>query len=271
MTWSEYFRIPAINWSLLKVMAESPKHFRHAQDNPTDQTDAQAIGCYVHTATLEPDRVAEEYAIWEGRRAGKSWKAFIAANAGKTILRADDLLEADQMVAALRAHPEAAELLNAQDNVIEQALEWHDPDTGLRCKCRPDIRNKRRKSVIDLKTAKSANVERFVHDVKRYQYHGQLAFYAEGIERAEGWAPEAHTLIVVEKSAPYDVAVFPVGTGALDVGRSDFRAYLDRLKECTEANNWPGRHPKPVELNETNLPPWLFGGGVPEFAFESEM
>lgn len=267
MTWPEYFAIPAINWSLLKVMAESPKHFRHAQENPSEQTDAQAIGCYVHTATLEPERVAEEYAVYEGRRQGAVWDAFVAAAGDKTVLRAADLIEAEQMANALRAHVDVAALLADPDTVVEEVVMWHDAESGVDCKGRPDIRNRRLGIIADLKTAKSTDLRRFGHDIVRYQYHGQLAYYAEGIKQAEGWEPSQHLLIVVEKSAPYDVAIMPMAATAIEVGRADFRIFLDRLKKCTESGLWPGRHPKPVTLDETNLPPWLFGGGAPEISF----
>lgn len=271
MTWASYFALPAMNWSRLKVLDESPKHFRHAEQNPTPQTEAQALGCYVHTATLQPDQVSAEYAIWTGgRRQGAAWDTFCAENADKAILREQDIAEAAGMIAALRAHPYVVALLADSDTVIEDVVTWLD-ESGTDCKGRPDIRNRRRKLIADVKTAKSAEVGRFGHDVTRYKYHGQLAFYADGIAAAEGWTSEEHVLIVVEKIAPYDVAIFPVGADAIAAGREKYRELLTLYRECVESGNWPGRYPEPVTLDATNLPPWMFGGGVPDFAFESEV
>ena len=272
MTWLEYFALPAMNWSRLQVLDESPKHFRHALQNEREDSDTLAIGRYVHTATLEPERIGTDFAIWDGaRRSGVDWKAFAAANADKTILRAADLKEANAMAAAVRAHPDVAALLSDHSTVVESTIQWFDAESTTPCKGRPDIRNKRRRILADLKTSKSTDLRRFVNDVVRYKYPGQAAFYAEGIAQAEGWTPTDHILIVVEKAAPYDVAIFPMDADTIEIGRSQFRALLTKLRECTDSGNWPGRHPKPVELNASNLPPWFYGGGVPEFAFESEM
>lgn len=272
MTWLEYFALPAMNWTRLQRLDDSPKHFRHAIQNERADTDTLAIGRYVHTATMEPERIEEDFAIWDGaRRSGADWKAFAAANVDKTILRAADLAEADAMAAEVRAHPYVAELLADPETVVEDTIRWLDVESATPCKGRPDIRNKRRRIVADLKTSKSTDLRRFANDVVRYKYPGQLAFYGEGIAQAEGWAPAEHVLIVVEKAAPYDVAIFPMDADTIQIGREQFRGLLTKFCECTESGRWPGRHPDPVELNASNIPPWFYGGGIPEFAFESEM
>src|SRR5574341_903199 len=73
MTREEYDRIDAVNWTTLKAMRASPKHYRYAAEHATEDTAAMRDGRAVHTAVLEPDRFPLDYAIWAGeRRAGKS-------------------------------------------------------------------------------------------------------------------------------------------------------------------------------------------------------
>jgi len=267
MTWSSYFTLDALNFSRLKHMDDSPKHYKYALDHPEPETDAMVIGRYVHAAVFEPDTLDQEFAIWTGaRRAGKDWDTFKAEAADRSILRASDLIDATAMVAAVRAHPDVRALLDAPGALFEHTLTWTDEATGLRCKARPDLLVPR--ILADLKTTRSIDVRRFGHDVARFQYHAQLAHYSAGVEAVYGWKPEKHILIVVEKSPPYDVAVFPVEADAILTGASKLREWLDTVAACQESGEWPGRYPNPIPLGAANLPPWIFGGGVSEFAFE---
>lgn len=268
MTWEAYFAHPGINFTRLKLLDQSPLHFRHAERT---ETASLAIGRYVHAAILDPTSIERDFAIWKGeRRSGKVWEAFAAENADKTILREKDLSEHDQIIRAVRSNPDVADLLADPDTRTEVSLTWTDGETGLVCKARPDIINPRRRLLADLKTTRSTDVRLFGHDIARYSYHAQLAHYSDGVCNALGWRPEQHILIAVEKSAPYDVGVFPFGADALEVGDDKVHTLLALLKECLDTDTWPGRHPKPVALDASNLPPWIFGGGIPEFAFVEE-
>jgi exodeoxyribonuclease VIII len=151
---------------------------------------------------------------------------------------------------------------------MERILTWTDEATGIRCKCRPDLFDPASRLVLDLKTTRSVDIRRFGHDVARYQYHGQVAHYSAGITAALGWTPEQHILIAVESAPPHDVATFPLDADTLRTGAEKVAALLAQLAECRATNTWPGRYPIPIPLGPANLPPWIFGGGIPEFAFE---
>lgn len=268
-TWRTYFEIDALNWSRLKVMDESPKHYQHALTHPRADTTALACGRYVHTAVFQPELVAEDFAIWTGeRRAGKVWDAFAEEHADKTILRAVDLPEYDDMIEAVRSDPWVADLLSDDATESEAILTW--TGDGRAQKARPDAMNQRRRLVADLKTTRSLDIRRFGHDIARYGYHGQLAHYSTGIDASRGWKPEHHVLIAVESAAPYDVAILPIHPDAIAVGAEKRTELLAKLAECEQTGRWPGRYPEPVTLDGSNLPPWIFGGGIPEFAFVEE-
>lgn len=268
-TWRTYFEIEALNWSRLKVMDESPRHYKHALTHPRQDTPSLALGRYVHTAAFQPDQIEEDFAIWKGGvRNGKVWDAFAEQNADKTILRAVDLPEFNDMIEAVRSHPWVAALLADDATEAEAILTW--TADGRAQKARTDVMNQRRRLVADLKTTQSIDIRRFGHDIARFGYLGQLAHYSTGIEAARGWAPVEHVLIAVEKAPPHDVAIFPVHADAIAVGAEKRAELLAKLAECERQNRWPGRHPEPVTLDGSNLPPWIFGGGIPEFAFVEE-
>lgn len=267
MTWSDYFTIPRLSFSALKHMNESPLHYQCARENPPADTDSLVLGRYVHTAILQPDLLSVDYAVFDGRRSGKAWTAFQRENAGKTILRRSDLNEAEDMIRSVRAHPEVRRLLSDPSAEIERPIFWTDAATGIACKGRPDYVSRPARVIMDLKTSRSIDARRFGHDIARYLYHAQLAWYADGIDASEGWAPERFLLVAVEKSAPYDVAVFELSEDAITVGRELAQSLILRLKECMDADHWPGRYPERFRLDASNLPPWMFGGGIPEIAF----
>ena len=264
--WRTYFEIDALNWSRLKVMDESALAYKHALTHPRKDTPALDLGRYVHTAVFQPELVAEDFAIWTGdRRAGKVWDAFAEENADKTILRAVDLPDFSDMIEAVRSHPWVADLLSDDATEAEAILTW--TGDGRAQKARPDVMNQRRRLVADLKTTQSIDIRRFGHDIARFSYLGQLAHYSAGIEAARAWAPAEHVLIAVEKAAPYDIAIFQLDADAIAVGAEKRAELLATLAECEQTGRWPGRHPEPVTLDGSNLPPWIFGGGIPEFAF----
>ena len=76
----DYEKIKAINWSALKHLAASPKMYRYRLDNPEPPKVAYTLGSAVHTLVLEAEKFVSRFAVYDGRRAGKEWEAWQAAN-----------------------------------------------------------------------------------------------------------------------------------------------------------------------------------------------
>ena len=256
LPWSAYLAHPGINWSRLKHMLDSAAHYRYHANNPTPETAQKALGRYVHAAVLDPEHLADDFAIWDGDRRGNAYKDFAAAHADKTIMRAADLDDANGMIEAIRAHPDVRHLLDGA--TCEHTIEWTDPTTGLLCKARPDLING--PILADLKTTRSTDIRRFGSDIARFVYHGQMAHYAHGIEVLTGKAPEQVVLIAVESGPPYDIGVFEFDPAPLKLGLELRDGLLFTLKQCIETDTWPGRHTGRVLLDQSNLPDWVFGG-----------
>jgi hypothetical protein len=139
MSFADYLSIPAVNWSSLKKLAISPLHYLHHIDSPpTPATDAMIIGSATHKAVLEPEDFGSEYTVWTGaRRAGKEWDAFCAANAGKEILREQDVDRVQALALSVQRHPGCARYLDGP-GVNELTIRWNDLPTGIACKGRAD-------------------------------------------------------------------------------------------------------------------------------------
>ncbi len=250
----DYFSIDAVNWSSLKLLRQSAMAYRYGLTHQRDDSIALAMGRLVHSLVFEPETFGRTYAIWEGdRRTGDKWEAFKEANQGKTIFKAKEIDEATAMADAVRLHPLVAPYL--EDGQFEQPLLWTDAATGLKCKARPDWLVPGRRTLLDLKTTVTIEGRRFGNAAARYGYHCQLAHYAAGVEAALGWKPEQIKLVAVEKTAPYDVAIFNLVEADLYAGQAEVAELLAKLQAYRAADSWPGRY---VEEQALQLPAWVF-------------
>ena len=91
-----------ISASGLKLMRKSPKHFKASQDDATDEEESNALvfGSLFHCVTLEPEKIASEYAVMpkgidkrtkEGKALFADWHA---DNLSKTIVTQEMLDDA---------------------------------------------------------------------------------------------------------------------------------------------------------------------------------
>jgi hypothetical protein len=254
LTFAEYVAAPGVNWSTLKEARKSLAHYRAACETTRADSAAMLMGRAAHTAVLEPDRFPLEYGVYTGgRRAGKDWEAFADANEGRTILKADEYGTALAIRDAVHAHPLARKLL-ARKGVAEATLRWTDPGTGLPCKARPDWLTAR--ALVDLKTTRDGDLWAFARTATKLGYHGQLAYYGEGVLQALGRKLQATYIIVAEQQPPFDVAVLKVPADVLDLGRELCRDLLTDVAEGYRTKKWPGRYPS---LQTLELPEWAYG------------
>lgn len=260
---SEYLQIDALNWSKLKEMRRSALHFHHAEQATVEDNSRLAMGRAVHTAVLEPFRFVDTYAVFSGaRRQGKAWEAFEAENAGKTILKVDEVQTAMNAAAAVRRHPLAGRLLHA--GKAEQSITWTDPKTGIACKARPDWIDVDSRSLLDLKTTGDIAMRRFGTIAARFGYHCQIAWYVRGL-RENGIEIEQARIVAVEYDAPFDVGVFAVDDDLLFAADEEVSQLLGRVKWCRDNKAWDGNYTSEVPLE---LPAWWYGEDEAELGIE---
>jgi hypothetical protein len=245
MSYADYGSIKALNWSLLRELAVSPLQFAWRRENPQPETAAMVLGRATHTAVLEPDRFPLEYVVFTGaRRAGKDWEAFDAANADKTILKADEYETCLRIRDAVRGNRDAMRLIETCAH--EVSVEWERD--GVKCKGRMDLVTPG--VICDLKTTKQ--LDRFGATVARFLDHAQMAWYGGAFS-----APQSIYIIAAQSVPPHDVVVYSLPQDVIDSGR----AVVDRLfrlyQECTASGEWPGLGADGVR--ELVLPPWASG------------
>lgn len=252
LAFAAYQAMPGINWSTLKELEKSERHYLWRRQHPLEDTARLAFGRLVHTAVLEREHLPNDYAAFEGDKRTKAWREFREANAGRTCVSAAEMDAALDMAEAVRSHPLAGRLIaNCR---AEVSLTWTDKATGIACKARLDALTPR--TIVELKTVTSADPWEFGRVCARLGYHKQLAFQRRGVRAVLKRKHPAVRIIAVEIEPPYDVVVFRPDEDALwaaDETIGDLLVMAERLRHKREPR---GRSEKLVPLH---LPPWAYG------------
>jgi exodeoxyribonuclease VIII len=233
----EYNAIDAIRFSRLKRMSVSALEY---QRNARHDSAAMGLGRAAHSRILAPEQYSASVAVKpDGMSfATKDGKAWRAAHEGRDIVSADMAAAVERMAEAVERCPEAAALL-ADAAEIETPHVWPDADTGLICKCKPDLVTAAG-VVVDLKTAADVTPRGFARQCASLYYHAQLAFYMRGTAAAGKRSADHAYLIAVQSVEPFDCAVYRLGPSELVVGEALCRKWLAMVKSCADENVWPG-------------------------------
>ena len=257
LTLAQYRACKGMNWSALKHYGHSPAHYRAYTLAPPKQTEDMLTGSALHALVLEGEEVfAERYAVAPAgidrrKKEGKeAWAAFLEEHGDKEHLSAEQDGAIRAMAAAIAAHPAAARLL-ARCREREKSIFWEDPATGILCKGRLDGYDPAAGLVLDLKTARDASPRGFGKAAADLAYHGQAAFYLNGL--AAGGADARFVFVAVEKTPPFAVALYHIDGDELAAGRQLAARYLDLHAQCVATNDWPGYAP---DVQSLALPKW---------------
>lgn len=180
--------------------------------------------------------------------------------AGEVPLLAATHAELVAMVAALREHPVAAELLDPEHMLAEQSVFWRDDQTGIWRRARLDAVSRPDATgppyVVDYKTARSGDLDSISRALHNYGYAMQADWYLDAGLAGGLTVPEAQFLLIVQEiDPPYVVSVVEPDGPALHIGRQRNRQAIDIYQACTEAGRWPGHVPD-RDIPLVALPGW---------------
>ncbi len=230
-------------WSLLQ---SCPAKVRYDMNNRRPSSPALVLGSAFHTATLEPEKLDEEFAVKPTEIDGKSSRTNHYKEAFEIMQKNEPdkqwLAPADydlalEMAGSALDNPILKHYMADIDKVVE-GTGFFEME-GAKCKVRPDLYNSETGMVLDLKTTIDASPEEFTYSVRKYGYLFQAAFYMTGL-RAMGERPKQFVFLVVEKSAPYATACYTLDNA--DIEREVPRV-LEACKiygECLRTDVWPG-------------------------------
>lgn len=160
--------------------------------------------------------------------------------AGAAPLLSKDVAKAKQMAEAVRRHPLARALFDA-DGQAELSGYWHDAETGVRLRFRTDWLCELGGRIIgvDYKTSTSAHPGHFADAAGKYGYHMQDAWYRDGLAATEITDDADFLFIVQSKTPPHLVSVARIKPHHVELGRRRNRRAINLYAECAADETWP--------------------------------
>jgi exodeoxyribonuclease VIII len=241
ITEKEYRSLPHLNASKFKAFYKSPMHFKH-QEQP-EESEEMRIGTAVHTLLLEPNNFHNTVAyapLGLDRRKTEDkirYNDFIEASAGKMVLKGESRAIVEGCVNAISNHPTAVQIMSKCDN--EQVI-VADLVEGVTCKGKLDLICVQSGILADIKTTgKSADHTSFSYAMQDSLYWLQAGFYAL-LAEAHYQKEFKFSFIVVEKEAPYGVAVHAMAPELLKQCKDKVRLLLTEYSHCKTHDAWRG-------------------------------
>lgn len=239
---SDYHAAPGLSKSALDLIEESPKFYQYRLKNPEDLKEALIFGSGYHSVIMEDEPLDSLIYVTKTQP-----KEPTLDELGRAPLSEKNVAKIKAMQAAFMRDRLAPKLL--QNALIEVSFFWTDKDTGILCKCKPDIWLLEKLLLIDLKTCADTGKGPFKRAVKDCRYHVQGAFFIDGIAQSlrqagidvQGHEPTQFALAAQEKSEPFDIGFHQLGPRSLVTGEIQYRRNLETYAECVRTGNWPGK------------------------------
>lgn len=269
---SQYFALPFLSQSRLKMLAVSPAHYRASLTEPEETTAAMRRGSALHASTLEPERFAAVYAEPE-QCAAETAKKTRCKNGGTVrqdgkwycgthwpVGRFDKIETLPEgewtkmlgMGESLRRHWWIRRMLD-QSTDKELTLVWDDPGTGIRCKARLDLVVSHWQLIGDVKSTQDASPEDFGWTVHNFRYHCQAAFYLDGA-KACGLPVSKFAFAAVECERPHVAEAYQLDKADIELGRQQNARLMRKLAECRQSNKWPAYSSDGEQIHELRMP-----------------
>ena len=244
---------PGLRWSSLSKILTSP--LAYIAQRPYESA-SLSLGTLVHTIVFGE---ADSIVVYDGERRGKAWQEFKATYAGKTIATQKEYDRAKVIAQAVL--PTATEY---DWDHVEEELSWSRD--GVQCGGRPDLwahcDGNGRALLLDLKTTRALDWRSLESSIQRYHYHGQLAWYADGIKRMHGVDVERWDILWVSTGYVPEPCWTTLDPHAMQAGRALIDQAFAAYQECVASGEWPGMYPDlPDGLpRQIGLPVWASDG-----------
>jgi len=234
----DYFAFEAASNSGLKLIRQSPAHFKYREETAHDSR-AKEIGSAIHCALLEPDRFASYYLVAESDdRVKAEYKGLAKDVGGHRVLTRPEHRRIIGMQNAAYANGRFKRIM-AQPGRNELSVFSVDPETGVPIKCRFD-RKGDGFSAFDLKKCQDARGSEFTKAITNYGYYMGVAWYQHVWKCETGEDIKDFPLVAIEEKSPHGVVLHDLDEIALILGRKHYREALDQYARCMDSGIWPG-------------------------------
>lgn len=245
-----YHQHHALSSTQARQILESPARYKWALTQPSRTSDAFDVGSAVHskilgagaTAVAYPDEHLTPAGAISTKAATVAWADEQRAN-GLIPVAPSAIRQIDAMAEAVLAHDEARALLEQPGNP-EVSVFAHDHETRIDLRARfdylPDLDTATDPIAVDVKTTRDkATARDFARSISTYRYDVQQGHYLDTLTQATGRDDIRFRYIVVEKTAPYFVAVHQLDDLYADIGIDAAREARRTLRQCLDTDRWP--------------------------------
>lgn len=240
----EYFNNAALNFTTIKELLKSPKHFWDAMQNPKEKTKAMELGSTIHCAILEPDKFAADYVAEPGLdKRTKAYKEWAEANEGKVFYNHNELLDIMDAVCQAEQYCEALQLIKENKTINEEAFFYGWKDLDLKCKV--DAYCPEKKMLIDIKTTTEVQPDKFNKIIFERAYHLQMAHYVQCLEANDKPVDEVR-IVAIGTASPSDVVEFVIPNEVLERAERELLELYSRASYVRQFDVHCGYATKPV-------------------------
>lgn len=167
---------------------------------------------------------------------------FESENIGKYIIpdKGKQSFEAiEHMLTSCYSDPTIKKLIEGME--YQLSLFWTDEQTGLNLKTRPDICQRKKNVVVNLKTANDGSPKKFTRDLVDYDYPLQACVEISGC-LATGLMSQVDNYfwLVVEKEAPYNATIYEFDKADIALCMDAYDYLLHKIAKAKEENVYPG-------------------------------
>lgn len=222
------------------------RQFATMPPGESEQSDSMRLGSLVHSMiengghpsssfAIVPDEFTTASGTLSKSKAAVKWISENAMNC-ETVATESELLKATTIYQELALLLYEMPLERA---IHEQSIYWDDSETGLLCKCRPDILIIGPDEVlcIDIKTTKASDPHAFTLACETYGYHMQQAHYEAGIVAAYE-KPVTWLFAVCETVEPYAAAFYQIDNEQSEAARVQWRCVLTDYANAKRDNDF---------------------------------
>lgn len=144
-----------------------------------------------------------------------------------------------KMVDSCERDPTIQKLLSGVE--FQLSLFWTDEITGLNLKTRPDVCQRKRNVIVNLKTCIDGSPESFSRELARYEYPIQAAIEIKGC-LATGLMDtvDFYYWLVVEKEPPFNATLYAFDQKDQEWVFDELGYTLGRMRIAKERNVYPG-------------------------------
>ena len=229
-------------WSLLQ---SCPEKVRYDMNNRKPSSPTLVLGSAFHTATLEPEKLDEEFAVKPTEIDGKSSRTNHYKEAFEMMQKNEPdkqwLAPADydlalEMAGSALDNPILKHYMADIDKVVE-GTGFFEME-GAKCKVRPDLYIPGAGVVIDLKSTQDASPKGFTKSVRQFGYLFQACWYMHAL-RMVGLKPKQFIFLAVEKTAPFATAAYTIKESDINKQFGNMERACQIWAACQSSGIWP--------------------------------